>query len=133
MFPHLVFSGSNCSKRRLRDVLDTKNLSYTTNKLIIGSWKFCIFCKGVSSYIWSKIWSFLTLFFLVQIVKKEWLATFFLLKTCFYPTNKLIVRSLKLAFFEKGLVLNFGLKFEVYLPSLFSVKLIKKNVRQCSS
>ena len=36
----------------------------------------------------------------------------------------------KFAFFAKGLVHDFGQKFEVSLPSLSSAKLIKKNVWQ---
>ena len=34
-------------KRRFRDVLDTKNLFYTTNKLIIEVEKFAFFAKGL--------------------------------------------------------------------------------------
>ena len=53
-------------------------------------------------------------------------------KNLFQITNKLIIGSRKISFFAKGLVHDFGQKFEVSLPSLFSARLIKKIVWQFS-
>ena len=102
-------------KRRFRDVLDTKNLFYTTNKLIIESWKISLFCKGVSPWFWSNIWSFFTFTFLCHIDQKEFLAMFLIENELFRPKKHLYWKVAKFAFFTKWLVRDFGQKFEVFL------------------
>ena len=78
---HTSFLGKIYQKKYLAMFLIENELLYTNKTLILERCKICIFHKGVTSYIWLKIWNLNTLFFLVQIGQKECLATFFILKT----------------------------------------------------
>ena len=94
--------------------------------LISESSKICIFYQGVISYIWLKIWIFLTLFFVVQIVQKEFSQTFLTQKTFSTLQISWYLEVEKFALFAKGLVHDFNKKSEVFLISLFSAKLLKR-------
>ena len=118
-FLYLHFSRPNWSKKVFGNVLDRKWAFQTKTTLILEGCKICIFYRGVSSYFWSKLWSFLSLFFLVLIDQKECLATFFILKSCFYPTNKLIIGSWKICIFSKGVSTWFWSKIWSFFTFLF--------------
>ena len=119
-------------KRRFRDVLDTKNLFYTTSKLIIESWKISLFCKGVSPWFWSNIWSFFTFTFLGHIDQKEFLAMFLIENELFRPKKTLILKSCKICIFYRVVSPWFWSKIWSFFTSLFSAKLIKKGLFQYS-
>ena len=80
-FLYLKFFLANWSKRVFGNVLNRKWASRLKKNIILESCKICIFKKVVSSCFWSRIWSFLTLFLMVQIVQKESLETFLKQKT----------------------------------------------------
>ena len=132
-FLYLHSSRPNWSKRMFSDILYTKKTCfYATNKLIIGSWKISIFCKGVSPSFWSKIWSFLPFTFLGQIDQKECLAMFLIENFLFYPQKNIDIRKLQSLHFYKVVNAHFWLKIWGFLTSFFWFKLLKKSVKRRS-
>ena len=110
-----------------------KNLSRLQKGWYFGSWQIYIFWNGVSPWLSSKIWHFLSFFFLGQIDQKECLATFLIQKIFSRLQKRWYFKVEKFAFFTKGLVHDCGQKSEVSSPWLFSFKLIKKSVNRLSS
>ena len=70
--------------------------------------------------------------FLVQIIKKECLETFLTQETFSRLQISWYLEVEKFAFVAKGIVHDFYQRIKVSLPSLFSARLIKKIVWQCS-
>ena len=96
------FSLANWSKRAFGNVLNRKRAFLDYKNVDIRKLQSCYFCQKGWSVILVKNFKFPHLVFSVQIDQKECFATFSILKTCFYPTNKLTIKSWKVCIFWKG-------------------------------
>ena len=100
MFFYLSFFWAKLIKRVFGDIRETKNPFLVYKNIDISKLQNLNFLQRGYSIILVKVSS--PCFFLVQIDRKECLATFFILKSLFFPKIPWFLKGEKLAFFAKS-------------------------------